>query len=83
MHFLEEHVIPWLHRWKVGFGMMGEQGAESIHAFFNSLKKTHSGTPNPVKKLKQMMTDHLLHVAPANVAEKPPIKKRSRTQSST
>ena len=31
MHFLEEHVIPWLQRWRVGFGVMGEQGMESIH----------------------------------------------------
>ena len=34
MHMLEEHVIPWLREWHVGFGLMGEQGAESIHKFF-------------------------------------------------
>ena len=34
MHFLEEHVVPWLKKWKIGFGLMGEQGAESIHAYF-------------------------------------------------
>lgn len=33
MHMLEEHVVPWLRMWHVGFGLMGEQGAESIHAY--------------------------------------------------
>ena len=38
MHMLEEHVVPWLKMWQhIGFGIMGEQGAESIHAYFNSL----------------------------------------------
>ena len=32
MHMLKEHVIPWLKKWHIGSGMMGEQGAES---FFN------------------------------------------------
>lgn len=33
MHMLEEHVVPWLKEWHIGFRMMGEQGAESIHAY--------------------------------------------------
>ena len=47
MHMLEEHVVPWLRRWKVGFGIMGEQGAESIHAYFNNLARTYKGIPDP------------------------------------
>ena len=38
MHILEDHIVPWIRRRQVGFGFMGEQGAESIHAYFNSLK---------------------------------------------
>jgi len=38
MHILEDHIVPWIRQWQVGFGFMGEQGAESIHAYFNSLK---------------------------------------------
>ena len=34
LHMLEEHV-PWIKRWGMGFGLLGEQGAESIHAYFN------------------------------------------------
>lgn len=79
MHMLEEHVVPWLRQWHIGFGMMGEQGAESIHAYFNSLKRICHGNGDPVQKLKQMMNEHLLHIAPANVAAKPVIKKRKKS----
>ena len=79
MHFLEAHVIPWLQRWRIGFGMMGEQGAESIHKYFNGLMRPYSGITNEVDKLKLMMREHLLHVAPANVAAKPPVKCRKKT----
>ena len=26
MHFLEDHVVPFIQKWKVGFGFYGEQG---------------------------------------------------------
>ena len=38
LHMLEDHVVPWLEKWLVGFGLMGEQGAESVHASFNNMK---------------------------------------------
>ncbi len=41
MHMLEEHVVPWLKKWHVGFGLLGEQGIESIHAHFNTLGRTY------------------------------------------
>jgi len=67
MHILEDHVVPWIRRWRVGFGFMGEQGAESIHAYFNSLKSSYRGIPDPVQQLRQMMVAHFLHVTPANI----------------
>ena len=76
MHMLEEHFIPWLKKWHLGFGLMGEQGAESIHAYFNSLKKTYAGIPDPVDRLRHTMKEHMLHISPANIDAKPPIKKR-------
>jgi len=33
LHILQCHTGPWP---RVGFGLMGEQGAESIHRWFNS-----------------------------------------------
>ncbi|KAL5484105.1 hypothetical protein EMCRGX_G020553 [Ephydatia muelleri] len=37
MHLLEDHALQWANRMHVGFGLLGEQGAESIHAKFNTL----------------------------------------------
>ena len=76
MHILEDHAIPWIRRWRVGFGFMGEQGAESIHAYFNSLKASYRGIPDPVQQLREMMAAHFLHIAPTNIVKQPPIKKR-------
>lgn len=80
MHFLEEHAIPWLRRWHVGVGMMGEQGAESIHKYFNSLNRTYTGVTNPVKKLEYTMKEHHLHIAPANIDARPAIKRRKKSK---
>ena len=79
LHMLEEHIVPWLKQWKVGFGLLGEQGAESIHAHFNTLKRTYAGIPDKLKKLKQIMVEHHLHIAPDNLAVRPAIKKRKLT----
>ena len=38
MHILEDHVVPWIEKWRVGTGLMGEQGAESIHAHIGRLE---------------------------------------------
>ena len=38
LHMLEEHVAPFIRQWRVGLGMLGEQGVEGIHARFNTLE---------------------------------------------
>jgi len=49
----EDHVVPYLHKWKVGFGSLGEQGAESINgARFNFIRKNFSSMPNSVTRLE-------------------------------
>jgi hypothetical protein len=48
MHMLEEHVLPWLRKRHVGFGLLGEQGVESIHTHFNSLGRTYRSIPEKV-----------------------------------
>lgn len=42
LHMLEDHVVHFLSKWKVGFGFMGEQGAESIHARFKTKLRQHA-----------------------------------------
>ncbi len=64
MHMLE---VDWLDEWQVGIGLMGEQGAESIHAYFNNLKTTYRSIPNGVERLRCMMKKHFVHIAPSTV----------------
>ncbi len=78
MHMLEKHVVNWLDEWQVGIGLMGEQGAESIHAYFNNLKITYRSIPNGVERLRCMMKKHFVHIAPSTVACRPPPKKRQK-----
>ena len=62
------------------FGMMGEQGLESIHAYFNSLSRTYmyQNIPNKVERLRAMMREHLLHSEPGLVEAQPAIKRRKK-----
>ena len=39
MHLLEDHVLPWVKHGRVGSGLMGEQGAEQIHAHIHHLER--------------------------------------------
>ena len=54
--------------WNIGSGFMGEQGAESIHAYFNGLVARYKSVPDPLKRMECTMQEHFLHIAPANVA---------------
>ena len=42
LHMLEDHVMPWVRKWKLRLGFHGEQGAESIHARFHSMQRTYA-----------------------------------------
>ena len=37
MHMVEDHAVQWARSTHVGFGLLGEQGAESIHPKFKQL----------------------------------------------
>ena len=81
LHMLEDHVVPFIREWRVGLGMMGEQGAESIHARFNALERTYSNMTNSVQRLKCMVLEHLRQICPLNVARLPPPQKRLKMSS--
>ena len=76
MYMLEEHVVPWLKKLHVRFGLMGEQGAEGIHKHFNSLGRTYSSMP---ERIEMLMVEHLLHAAPDNESPWRLVKKRKKT----
>ena len=58
MHILKDHVIPWFQRWRMGFGIMEEQGPESIHAHLMKLERLYQGIANDVERLKYIVKEH-------------------------
>ena len=77
---LEEHIVPWIRRWHVGVGFHSEQGAESIHALFNTLLRTYASTRNSTKKLERVMKEHYLKNTPQNLASIPVVNRRKKTK---
>lgn len=75
LHMLEQHMIPWIKRWRVGTGFHCEQRAKSIHASFNSLLRTYASTQNPTVRLERVVTEHFLKNCPENIARIPNVKK--------
>ena len=55
----------------MGFGFLGEQGVENIHHYFNSLALSYNAVRDPAQKLLLMSKEHMLHVAPENIAARP------------
>ena len=78
MHMLEEHTVAWVQKWHVGFGLLGEQGAESIHAKFNALHRTYCSIHDKLQHYQCVMKEHLISIAPQNVAAIPVITKRPK-----
>ena len=69
MHLLEVHTVTW----QKHVGLIGEQGAESIHASINCIKKSYSNVADRVKRL--ILQKHHYHVCPTLIREQPAIKK--------
>lgn len=83
MHLLEDHTVPWLKAYHLGSGIMGEQGAESIHAHLNRLETTYAGIPSKLLRLKQLFKMYIVEVNAHLQTLKPVIqtRKRKRQQS--
>ena len=64
---LKNTQYPWARRTHVGFDVLGEQGAEFIHARFNTLQRTYDSVPDNIQLLLLIVKEHLLSVAPQNV----------------
>ena len=76
MHILEEHVIPWVQRWRIGAGLMGEQGAESVHQHFMKLERVYQGIPCEIDRLRYIMKEHQIASDPSLSSLRPAPKKR-------
>lgn len=60
LHLLEYHVVPLMERVKFGIGLLGEQGAESLHSAMNQLESAAKNTPSSLQRLKSVADQHLL-----------------------
>ncbi|XP_048587469.1 uncharacterized protein LOC125570210 [Nematostella vectensis] len=65
-HMLEHHVVEFIRHWRFPLGFFGEQGGESIHHELQALHRTHSQTKPATNRLKAIIQDHYVIVAPAN-----------------
>ena len=62
----------------VGFGVMGEQGIESIHHVFNDLHRSYACMRSPVERLKRIVAEHHLQICPHNITLQPSVKQKKR-----
>ena len=75
MHILEDHMVDWVKKWRIGAGLLGEQGAESIHAHMNRLDSQFCGIVNPLDRLKYIVREQNLEASPSLNMLQPPPKK--------
>ena len=64
-------------KWGLGIGIYSEQGGESIHAEFNSLKRQY-WQMHGTKRLQSMMKEHYIRNNPLAKKMKPAVKSRKR-----
>ena len=61
--------------------MIGEQGAESMHAEFNPIElRQRNQRHDRVEQLLRVVTEHLVKSSPCNVAVQTPIKRRKTVE---
>ncbi len=73
-------MVPWVKRWKTACGLMGEQGAESLHAQFNTAERSYNNMTDRVERLKVVLTNHHLQILPATKSlQPPPLKIKKNT----
>ena len=63
MHMLERHIVKQI---KKEMGLLGEQGAESIHSNFNTIERSYAGIPNKKNRLLRVTQEHHLRIDPEN-----------------
>ncbi len=57
----------------------GEQGAESLHAQFNTTERSYNNMRDRVQRIKVVLEAHHLQLMPANVSLEPPSSKEKET----
>ena len=78
LHYLEEHIVKFVPKWKIGPGMMGEHGGESIYHQFNLLRNRFSGIPEAASRSYHTLEEHHLTVYPDCPSAPEPARKKQR-----
>lgn len=68
--------MEWVRRYKTGLGLLGEQGAESLHSQFNQLNREYCNVRDEKSRLHLMVKEQHRRSHPQNIAKAPPTKKR-------
>ena len=71
LHMLEDHVVPFLRRWRVGLGMLNELG---------TLQRTYGSMRNKVERLKCVVEEQ---INPQNLSQLPLAAKRRKGDAHT
>ena len=76
LHLLELHIIPLIRKFRVGLGLLAEQGAESLHSSLNTLDALFKNIPGDLARLKTVAEQHLLTTTKEAVTLRPQSRKR-------
>ena len=62
-HLLEQHCIPYIKKYKIGLGLMGEQGTEASHQTISQIEHSRAfAIKDKMKKAEFIMTTHILQI---------------------
>ena len=56
--------MEWMHRYGIGFGLMGEQGIEAVHSKFNMYYRIYASMQDKVQRLQSIMQEHCIRISP-------------------
>ena len=79
LHFLEDHCFEWIEMYKVGMGLLSEQGTEQLHKSIRNLEIQSCGIVNERQRLLTVMNKHLAEVCPEILMMIPKIKHRKHS----
>ena len=77
MHMMEDHIVEFVSKWRVGCGFFGEQGGESLHKASNNLNRTYACMKKDSDRLEHLMKQHLTSCHPTAQAIRAKSKKRN------
>ena len=80
LHLIEDHMVDFLQKWKVGCELLGEQGAESIHITFNEFHRHYANIRKSVAQLRQVTMEHHRRTSPLLNCHRPPLQQNTKPE---